>query len=299
MMDSKVDASWRQRIGRAYLDACECDVTAFKPGNVSVYSEGHDMTVADFRRSASVSEPLLTDFDLSLGERIYRAVQKTNETVGCNTNLGIILLCAPMIQAMHEINPQRSYRNQLQAVLNQTTREDAEWVYRAIRLASPGGLGHSQQQDVSNPPQVTLTEAMRIASARDRIAWQYVNCYKDVLDFGIKRYYIAFDRWGDMNWAAVAIFVGLLAKVPDSHIDRKYGNRFTGIVSTRMTILNDELSKTEQPEDLIRRLHEVDAEFKSFGINPGTTADLTVASLLAVGLDRFLGEDSGKRLRFS
>ncbi|MFI3185897.1 MAG: triphosphoribosyl-dephospho-CoA synthase, partial [Methylococcaceae bacterium] len=42
-------------IAELYLQACEVDVLAFKPGNVSVYAEGHDMTVADFRLSAEVS----------------------------------------------------------------------------------------------------------------------------------------------------------------------------------------------------------------------------------------------------
>ena len=35
---------------------------------------------------------------------------------------------------------------------------------------------------------------------------------------------------------------------------------------------------------------EVDAELKSNGINPGTTADLTVASLLVVRLEEMVGE---------
>ena len=38
--------------------------------------------------------------DLTVGERILSAVQATQEAVGLNTNLGIILLCAPMIQAV-------------------------------------------------------------------------------------------------------------------------------------------------------------------------------------------------------
>lgn len=292
-------ADWRQRLGEAYLAACETDITAFKPGNVSVYSEGHEMTVADFRRSAAVSEPFLTDIRLSLGEKIYYAVDATQEAVGCNTNLGIILLCAPMLQAVQIPMLSVDFRNQLQNVLENTTREDAQWVYQAIRSASPGGLGKSKIEDVSQRPQVTLTDAMGIASDKDRIAWQYVNSYKDVLDFGIKRYHIAFRRWGDVNWAAVAIYVGLLRRIPDSHIVRKYGNRFTGIVNTRMTILDEELSKTDYPEDLIKHLRHVDAEFKSFGINPGSTADLTVASLLAVDLVQMLGKENQMRLKQS
>ncbi len=282
------DSQWRNRVGQAYLDACEYDITAFKPGNVSVFSEGHGMTVADFRNSAAVSEPVLTDFGLSVGEKIYCAVQATWNKVGCNTNLGIILLCAPMIHAAQDRCKMASFKTKLQHVLDSTTQQDADWVFRAIRLVSPGGLGQSEQQDVHSAPEVTLTEAMGIARERDRIAWQYVNCFKDVLDFGLKRYHVAINRWGDANWAVVAVYIGLLARIPDSHVERKYGNKFNGLVRTRMTFLDGMLSKTERPEQVNQLLQEVDAEFKSLGINPGATADLTAATLLAVGLEQLL-----------
>ena len=94
-----------EQLGELYRQACEVDVQAFKPGNVSVYADGHDMTVADFRTSAKVSAEPLCNPDYSLGEKIYYAVKATREAVGCNTNLGIILLCAPLIQAISHKNP--------------------------------------------------------------------------------------------------------------------------------------------------------------------------------------------------
>ena len=41
-----------QQLSELYQQACEVELQAFKPGNVSVYADGHDMTVADFRISA-------------------------------------------------------------------------------------------------------------------------------------------------------------------------------------------------------------------------------------------------------
>ena len=38
-------------VQQAYVEACEAELQAFKPGNVSIHAEGHDMTVEDFRRS--------------------------------------------------------------------------------------------------------------------------------------------------------------------------------------------------------------------------------------------------------
>lgn len=278
----------KDRLKHAYLAACECELQAFKPGNVSVYSEGHDMTVDDFRCSAQVSAQRLTNFRLSLGEKMFYAIQATRTAVGCNTNLGIVLLCGPLIQSMQAEYGSGTLRTRLERVLKKTTREDATWVYRAIRLANPAGLGRSPQQDISGTPDVSLLDAMRIADDRDRIAYQYVSGYEDIFGFGIARYHAALNRWNDESWAASAVFVALLRRHPDSHVVRKFGHRFTEMVQDRMASLEKALSHSDRPERLLSQLQEVDDLFKSAGINPGTTADLTVACLLAVRLERLL-----------
>ncbi|MSS76409.1 MAG: triphosphoribosyl-dephospho-CoA synthase, partial [Methyloglobulus sp.] len=153
-----------------YRQACEIELQAFKPGNVSVYAEGHDMTVGDFRISAEVSAKPLCNPAYSLGEKIFHAVKATRDAVGCNTNLGIILLCAPLIQAATAVNSDSTLRHALSQVLAATTIKDADWVFKAIALAAPGGLGEADEQDVHNPATVTLTQAMQIAAGKDRIA---------------------------------------------------------------------------------------------------------------------------------
>lgn len=282
-----------QRLGEAYLQACELEIKAFKPGNVSVHSEGHGMRVEDFRISAEVSADPLVDRNLSLGQKIYYALENTADRVGCNTNLGIVLLCAPLMEAMQR-DLDGTLRDRLRFVLDTTTLDDSIWVYRGIRLANPAGLGESEQQDVNTRPTVCLREAMRMAANRDRIAYQYVSAYRDVFETAKNRYYTALGQWGDEIWATVAVFVGLLGQIPDSHIERKYGKRFTGMVTMRMTSLDEKLSVSDNPEQLIDHLREVDEEFKTAGINPGTTADLTVATLLAVRLERLLENESAE-----
>lgn len=270
-----------ERLAELYQRACEIELQAFKPGNVSVYSDGHDMTVEDFRVSAGVSASALCNPDFSLGEKIYYAVKATRAAVGCNTNLGIILLCAPLLQAAYRCDRKQSLRDALKQVLEHTTTADAEWVFKAITLAAPGGLGQSDEQDVAGPATVTLTEAMRIASDKDRIAFQYSSDYKDIFDFGILRYNSRLKQWGFNQWAAVAVYVGLLSQFPDSHIVRKYGDRYSSLVAGKMVLLDEELDKAEDPKQLEPMLLRIDQEFKSQGINPGTTADLTVATVLA------------------
>jgi triphosphoribosyl-dephospho-CoA synthase len=274
-----------KQVSELYRLACEVELEAFKPGNVSIYADGHDMTVADFIASAEVSAGPLCDPDYSLGEKVYYAVKATRTAVGCNTNLGILLLCAPLVQAVNYCGSGVTLRQAVHRVIANTTVEDADWVFKAIALASPGGLGASEEQDVHEKPSVTLTEAMKIASAKDRIALQYVTDYKDIFDFSVLRYNGVFDRWGDRNWAAAAVYADLLSQFPDSHIERKYGDRYTGMVAARMALLSEELFKTDDPEQLKPLLYRIDQEFKLNGINPGTTADLTVATVLTVFLE--------------
>ena len=59
-----------QDLSQLYKKACEVELQAFKPGNVSIYADGHDMTVDDFRVSAKVSAGPLCNPDYTLGEKI-------------------------------------------------------------------------------------------------------------------------------------------------------------------------------------------------------------------------------------
>jgi len=286
-MNGPALASWLEQ---AYIDACEAELLAFKPGNVSVHSEGHDMTVEQFRTSARVSAPWLTHEKLCLGEKIFYAVETTVAATGCNTNLGIVLLSAPLIAAARLARVQgMTLRQALAVILDNTTINDADWVYRAIRRANPGGLGRTERHDVANPPLVKLQEAMRAASLRDKIAFQYVNCYVDIFDLAIPSYHYALSRFGSEDWAVLSVFTSLLKSIPDSHIERKFGTRFNGLVRDRMTVLDRVLSGSGIGEGINSLLRDIDTEFKQHGINPGTTADLTVTCLLAVRLEGVLG----------
>lgn len=272
----------RQQLQQFYCRACELDVLAFKPGNVSIYADGHSMKVEDFQISATVSCAYLSNPEYSLGEKIYYAVKATREAVGCNTNLGILLLCAPLMEAAYQCNAQIGFRQALAGVLQNTSVADAEWVFQAITLAAPGGLGASEDQDVSSKATITLTQAMQIASERDRIALQYVSNFKDVFDFGVIRYNNQLSRWDMPDWATVSVYTGLLSQFPDSHIERKYGCRHSAWVAAKMNAIDRILQDSNTPEQLESIFRDVDREFKEQGINPGTTADLTVATVLAV-----------------
>ncbi len=272
------------KLVQLYKEACEVELQAFKPGNVSVYADGHDMTVDDFRKSYEVSAEPLCDENYSLGEKIFYATKVTRDAVGCNTNLGIILLCAPLIHAI-QTYPHLKLRAALAEVLKNTTVDDANWTFKAISLAKPGGLGDASEQDVSQNATVTLQAAMQLACNKDRIALQYVSDYKDIFDLGVLSYTCAFNRWGERSWAAVAVYADLLSQFPDSHIERKFGSRYSARVATVMQELSDKLQNINDPEQVKPLLYQIDAELKSHGLNPGTSADLTVTTVLTVFLE--------------
>ena len=71
-----------------------------KPGNVSLASRGHGMTPSSFIASAAAQRPAVVPPGAAVGERIERAVAGHAGGAGCNTNLGIVLLCAPIAAAV-------------------------------------------------------------------------------------------------------------------------------------------------------------------------------------------------------
>src|SRR6185312_12959103 len=170
-MSSPASPERALRLQQAYIDACRLELRALKPGNVHVASEGHGMTVAQFEASALASAPPLAAPSKPVGERIRDAVAATHAAVGCNTNLGIVLLAAPLL-ATAERAGAGGLRPTLAATLADLTVADAAAAYEAIRLAGPAGLGRADAQDVQQAPTVDLRQAMTLAADRDRIARQ-------------------------------------------------------------------------------------------------------------------------------
>ncbi len=282
---SPPDEDLDTRVSRAVWRACVEEVVAMNPGNVSIYSSGHGMTAEDFLASARAAAGAIGGTTRGVGERVLAAVRATQQTVGCNTNLGIVLLCAPLVHAVLCKLPGRGLEKRVRQVLAKLDRIDADQVYRAIRLAQPGGLGTSLEHDVRDPPRVTLLEAMRVAAHRDRIAWQYAHGFADIFGFAVPRMREAISRWGDRDWAVIAVYLALLARFPDTHVERKFGHEKADLVRVAAKRFATELWACGHPRQMLQPLREFDAELKRDGINPGTTADLTVAAALAIRLD--------------
>jgi triphosphoribosyl-dephospho-CoA synthase len=265
--------------------ACPTEIRAFKPGNVSLASPGHGMSARDFVASADAMAAVIAMPGASVGRRVLRSIEATRAVVPFNTNLGIVLLCAPLAHAVVEVSSESGLRARLRAVLAALDVSDAVLAYQAIRLAEPGGLGRVERHDVAAAPGVTLVEAMREARDRDSVACQYVTDYRDVFDTGIPAARRSLARWGSREWAAVAVYLEFLTRFSDSHIARKYGGEIAAGVSREAGLLVQALGRASDPAREMPALEEFDRQLKAKSINPGTSADLTVATLVAMDLE--------------
>lgn len=272
------------QLEQLFKAACIAELESLKPGNVHIFADGHGMVLQDFLRSAEASAIPMTQPTATVGQRILASVEATWSAVDCNTNLGIVLLCAPLVQAM--LNRQEStLQESLRLVLRELTVADSTLAFQAILRASPAGLGQSGQHDVHSVPQVTLLEAMRAAEQRDLIAKQYATDYADVFEIGVPRYAEALQRWGRPAWAATAVYLGFLSEVADSHILRKLGEGAALAVQNEARAHARIFFALENPKTYQRELLQFDADLKARGINPGTCADMTVACLLVVAME--------------
>ena len=270
------------RVADAYVEACLAELDAPKPGNVHRFAPGHGMDVADFLRSAEVSAAPIAKKGARVGVRVRAAVEATLSAVGQNTNLGIILLCAPLAAAAEVAD--EALGSALAGVLDRLDKADAADVFAAIEAANPGGLGRAARHDVRAPAAATLREAMAEAAERDRIARQYVTAYEDVFSLGLPALAKARQRESDASWSTLAVYLTFLAEIPDTHIARKFDVGVAEAVRREAAGWRDAFVATDDPLRFTESLLTWDVALKSRGINPGTSADLTVATLFAASL---------------
>jgi triphosphoribosyl-dephospho-CoA synthase len=261
--------------------ACVWEVTARKLGNVHRYADFDGTAYLDFVLSAGAITSVMGNapsWGNSIGQVIGAAARSTREVVGTNTNIGIILLLAPLASTWVETdNPDG--RRELDRKLRSLTVQDARDVYEAIRLANPGGLGDAPEQDVRSEPTVTLLEAMKLAADRDLIARQYATGYSDVFDFGVPAFLEGLERYGRVEAAIIHSQLRWLADFPDSLIARKNGPAVAEDVRRRSAeVLR--LGGIATPEGRAAGV-TLDRYLRSNGnrLNPGTTADLIAACL--------------------
>ncbi len=257
--------------------ACLLEASAPKPGNVGPGRPFRDMCHEDFVASAVAVGPLLGQAgQRPLGETIRAAITATRQWTEANTNLGIVLLLAPLAKATALPPPLRSG---VRTVLQHTTVADAVEVYAAIRLAQPGGLGTVPEQDLGDAPGVPLLDTMRLAAGRDAVAREYATGFQTTFEVALPALRRARDAGLGWEEAVVEAFLAILAHQPDTLFARKLGSGVAAEVTARAQEvlaaggLHDEAGRAA--------LAAFDASLRDphNSRNPGTTADLTAGAL--------------------
>jgi triphosphoribosyl-dephospho-CoA synthase len=250
--------------------ACLMEATARKPGNVHRFADFEDASYLDFALSAQAIGPAMDEArNRGVGRSILAAVEATRRIVSTNTNLGMILLLAPLASA-YEAGC--DLEAAILRVLDGLTIEDARHAYRAIRLANPGGLGSADDQDVANEPTVTLLDAMRLAADRDLVARQYATGYADVFGLALPALRSALMMGRSLEEAIIHSYLMVLKQTPDTLILRKRGVELAEEVSRRASMALDS-GDFDSFDGFLRR--------DGHALNPGATADLMAAALFA------------------
>lgn len=288
------DHAWA--IAQAVELACLLEVSAAKVGNVHPGTSFSDMHLSHFLASALAISPIFARAQtLSVGNLVLDAVRATRSMVGRNTNLGTLLLFAPLAKAHavrfakhHEADSShmacKDLRADLESVLEQLTSDDCRDVYSAICIAAPGGLGARAQDDVSGPAPEDLLTAMAEVADVDAVARQYVNNYEDIFTRIVPWLRQELETTGQPLEAVCRVQLRWLAYEADGLIVRKVGLKVATEVQKRAQRTAEECLPNPAPLAHQPCVQELDMYLRSDGhrLNPGTTADLIAGGLLAM-----------------
>lgn len=277
-----------------------------KPGNVHRTQDFDDMIFEDFlisgivvgdimKKAAERGKKYKDDYSLHkirLGEIIKEAVLETDKWIGNNTNLGIIILLAPLSAAAGMSNDITELRKNVERIMNATTSKDAINLYDAINAADAGGMGEQEELDVADTEargriikeDISMFKVFEMSAKWDLLSKELTTGMPVTFETGFPTFKETKASYG-LNKATVQTFLTILAQNPDTLISRKYGMDTARIVSADAdSILQNGGILNAQGELLIRQF---DTQLLKNKFNPGTTADITAASIMVTLLEEY------------
>ena len=262
-----------------YLESCLEELKVNKPGNHSLNSKIMGMYSEKFLLVSKISAKFLVKKNLSLGEMIFYSTKKCIDSINSNYNLGIILLCAPLMKAL--LNKPVNLRKELRKVIRNTGVLESNLIIDAIKYANPSGL--KKYKGVSNvlekkKEERKILEIMLISSLWDRISKCYVDNYSEIFDFGLP-FFSCLKKKISREKAIQILYLEYASKSPDSHLLRKFGSCKANTVMKMFRILSLKILRNPH-KDFSYQTSLLDAYLKNSHYNPGTCADLTVTTLL-------------------
>ena len=260
-----------------------------KPGNVHRTRDYDDMEFEDFVISGIVIGDAIreacSDVDVEnpkLGKYILQAVAETDRWIKNNTNLGIVMMTTPIAVAAAISDSFDEIRENVKVVMANTSVDDACDLYDAINIADAGGMGDQDEYDVSSDNAKnelrengqTMFDVLKISAPWDMLAREMTSDMPAVFEIGYPTYHKLRSE-KTKNEACVFTFLTILSQVPDTLISRKYGSD----EALKVSMMVRDLLNLKDAPDFAERLKEFDDYLFENKLNPGTTADLTAASI--------------------
>ncbi|WP_295722378.1 triphosphoribosyl-dephospho-CoA synthase [uncultured Methanobrevibacter sp.] len=285
-----------EMIGKIVQIASVLEVSGYpKPGNVHRTRDYDDMVFEDFLISGIVigdhlrhlSKRTIENKDdlskIQIGKAVYDAVTETNEWIENNTNLGIVMMTFPIGAAAAISNNMEELRDNIGKIMAVSTVEDAIYLYDAINIASAGGMGDQDEYDVTSDKakeeliknNQTLWDVLKISAPWDDLASELTSKMPIIFEFSYP-IYSELRVNNSLNKSGVLTFLEILQKVPDTLISRKYNDE----VASEVSVKTRDLLKYKDLENFEEYLHEFDNYLYDNHLNPGTTADLTAATIM-------------------
>ena len=119
-----------------------------------------------------------------------------------------------------------------------------------------------------------MFDVLKISAPWDMLAREMTSDMPAVFEIGYPTYHRLKDE-KIKNDACVLTFLTILSQVPDTLISRKYGDD----EALKVSMMTRDLLKMKDNPDFDERLREFDDYLFKNKYNPGTTADLTAASI--------------------
>lgn len=295
-------------VGRCASLAALLEVSAYpKPGNVHRTRDFPDtkyehflagsVTLGSYMSALSRRAHEIHDSDgdlskLGLGEAIFNATYDMLQwQSGGNTHLGINLLLSPLAAAAGIVLKDgvcdlEELREALHRVTNTSTPDDSLWIYRAIdsamsaeTLGTVDELSVKEESSLDWITQRSLTpiDVFKECQNRDSICYEWVSDYEISFMEGYQTLRESIEKRSSINDAVLNTFIKILSNHPDSLILRKNDLRTAEKVSKKAKKIESEPDKARKME-MIQSLDE-ELSKEAGKMNPGTTADLTAASL--------------------
>ena len=170
--------------------------------------------------------------------------------------------------------------------MKNTSVDDACDLYDAIAIASAGGMGEVDEYDVTSDSakdelrknNQTMYDVLKISAPYDMLGREMTSDMPVVFELGYPTYHELKNK--SLNEACVMTFLTILSEVPDTLISREED----ADTALKVSMMTRDLLKLKDESDFNQKLAEFDDYLFDNGYNPGTTADLTAASIFVSNL---------------